>query len=266
MLSIVTEPFSHSASREGGEVLKRSGLGGCGSDDDGVLHGVVFLEGLHELSNSRTFLTNGNVDAVQLLHFVLAIVPPLLVKDGVDGDGGLSGLTVTNDQLTLTTTNGDHGVNGLDTGHHRLVDGATRQNTRGLEGSTATLASIDGALAVNWVSESVNNTSEQFRTDGDIDDLPGTLDGIALLDETIVTEDGHTDIVRFQVETHATDAGREFHHLLGWRELSVGGVAYERVIAENTLHVLETPDTTNTVTDAYETRLGDCTLVAEGKH
>jgi hypothetical protein len=224
MLSVVTEPLSHSAPREGGEVLERSSLRGRSSNDDSVLHSVVLLECLHELSDSRTLLTNGDVDAVQLLLLVLAIVPPLLVKDSVNGDGSLSGLTVTNDKLTLTTTNGNHGVNGLNTGHHRLVDGTTRQDTRGLKGSTATLSSVDRTLPVNWVSEGVNNTAEQFRTDGYIDDLAGTLDGITLLDETVITEDGHTDVVGFQVETHATDAGRELHHLLGWRELSVRGV------------------------------------------
>ena len=132
MLSVVTEPLSHGASREGGEVLKRSSLGSGGSNDDGVFHGVVLLEGLHELSDSRTLLANSDVDAVQLLLLILAIVPPLLVEDGVDSDGGLSGLTVTDDQLTLTTTDGNHGVDGLDTSHHGLVNGTTGQDTEGL--------------------------------------------------------------------------------------------------------------------------------------
>jgi hypothetical protein len=37
------------------------------------------------------------------------------------------------------------------------------------------------------------------------------------------------------------------------------------VITENTLYVPKTPNTTNTVTDTYETRLGDCMLAMEGK-
>ena len=32
-----------------------------------------------------------------------------MVEDGVNGNCGLSGLTVTNDQLTLTTTDRNHG-------------------------------------------------------------------------------------------------------------------------------------------------------------
>ena len=35
---------------------------------------------------------------------------PLLVQDSVDRHRGLTRLTVTDDQFTLTTPNGDHGV------------------------------------------------------------------------------------------------------------------------------------------------------------
>jgi hypothetical protein len=47
VLSVVTEPFTHSASGKGSEVLEGSSLRGGGSDDDSVLHGVVLLKGLH---------------------------------------------------------------------------------------------------------------------------------------------------------------------------------------------------------------------------
>merc|ERR1719183_1141073 len=47
----------------------------------------------------------------------------LLVDDGVDGDGGLACLTVTNDQLALPAADGDEGVDGLEAGEHGLRDG-----------------------------------------------------------------------------------------------------------------------------------------------
>lgn len=40
----------------------------------------------------------------------------LLVDDGVDADGGLSCLTISDNQLTLPTTNRDKGVHGLQAG------------------------------------------------------------------------------------------------------------------------------------------------------
>jgi hypothetical protein len=220
VLSVVTEPLSDGGTGEGSEVLEGGGLGGGGGDDDGVLEGVVLLEGLDELGDSRTLLANGDVDAVKLLNLVVTVVPLLLVEDRVDGDSGLTGLTVTDDQLTLTTTDGNHGVDRLETSKHGLADGSTGKDTGGLDLSTAALSSLDGALSVDGVSESVDDTAEHGGADGDVDDGTGTLDSVTLLaidgveakgqfrvgrgmweegrfDEhlTIVTEDGNTDVV-----------------------------------------------------------------------
>lgn len=105
MLAVVTEPLAHGATREGSKVLEGSSLRGGSSDNDGVLHGIVLLKGLDELSDGRSLLANGNVDTVELLGLVGTVVPLLLVKNGVNGDGGFTSLTVTNDKLSLTTTN-----------------------------------------------------------------------------------------------------------------------------------------------------------------
>ena len=167
--AVVTEPLTHGATGEGGQVLQGSSLGGGGGDDDGVLHGVLLLQGLDELSDGGTLLTDGDVDTVQLLALVAGVVPTALVEHGVEGDSGLTGLTVTNDQLTLTTADGHHGVDTLHTSLHGLVDGATGQDTRGLELSTALDGGVDGALAIDGVTQSVDDTAEHLRADGDID-------------------------------------------------------------------------------------------------
>jgi hypothetical protein len=92
-----------------------------------------------------------------------------LLQHSVESNGGLSGLTVTNNQLTLTTSDGNHGVDRLETGLYGLPDGLTGQNTGGLELSTAALSGLEGTLSVNGVTESVNDTSEEGLADGDID-------------------------------------------------------------------------------------------------
>ena len=79
-----------------------------------VFHGIGVSETLYDLSHSGSLLTNGNVNAVQLLTFFSCIVKSLLVDDGVDGDGSFASLTITNDQLTLSTTNGYQGIDGFD--------------------------------------------------------------------------------------------------------------------------------------------------------
>src|SRR5579871_5833102 len=79
MLSIITEPFTHRASRERSNVLKGCGFGGSCGNDDRIFHGIILLECLDELGHSRAFLTNGNVDAVEFLGLVIAIIPSPLV-------------------------------------------------------------------------------------------------------------------------------------------------------------------------------------------
>ena len=87
------------------------------------------------------------------------------------------------------------------------------KDTGRLQGGTTTFDSLNGALTVDVVTQGIVNMAEESRTNGNIDDFTGTFHGVALLDETVVTEDGDTDVVRLQVETHAANARREFHHL-----------------------------------------------------
>jgi hypothetical protein len=142
----------------------------------------------------------------------------------------LSSLSVSDDKLTLSTSNGDERVDRLQTGLHWLVNGTTGKNSRGLQLSPGAANRVDGTSAIDGVSKGVNDTAEESRSDGDVDNLSGTLDRVTLLDETIVTENGDTDVVGLQVQAHASDTGRELHHLLG-------------------LDVAETVDTGDTVTN-----------------
>lgn len=194
---------------ERSKVLERSGFGGRRGHDDAVTHRIILLEGLDELGDGGSLLADSDVHTVQLLGLVAGVVPPLLVQHGVQGDGGLSGLTVTNNQLTLTSANGHHGVDGLETGLYGLVDGATGQNAGGLELRTALLLGVEGALAVDGVAEGVDDTTEQLGADGDVDNFSGTLDDLALLDETVGTEKHDTDLAGFEVHAHALDARGE---------------------------------------------------------
>jgi len=45
----------------------------------------------------------------------------------------------------------------------------TGQNTRRLELGTTLLGGLDGALSIDWVTESINDTTEETLADGDID-------------------------------------------------------------------------------------------------
>jgi len=244
VLGVVTEPLAHGAARVWCEVLKRGGVSSGSDNDDGVFHGVGLLEDVTELADGGLFLADSDVDAVELLDLVIVVEELFLVEDGVEGDGGLTGLPVTNDQLTLTSADGDERVDSLKTRLHRLVDGFTGNNTRGFDVDTSSLLAVNGSLAVEGVTKRVDNSTEELWADGDVDNSTSPLDNIALLDITIVTKDDNTDVVGLQVQSHTLDTAVELDHLLG-------------------LDVLETVHTGNTITDGQHlTGLGQVDLGA----
>ena len=74
----------------------------------------------HNRGNGRLLLADRHVDTLDAGIF--------LVDDRVDGDGGLTNLAVTDDQLTLATTDWHHGVDGFQTSLDRLINGLTSDN------------------------------------------------------------------------------------------------------------------------------------------
>ena len=85
--------------------MKRSGLGGSSGDNARVVHGSVLLEHSDDVSNSGSLLTNGAVNAVERLLWVVGEESLLLVDNAIDGDGSLSSLSITNNELSLSSTN-----------------------------------------------------------------------------------------------------------------------------------------------------------------
>ena len=69
----------------------------------------MIFKDLHNVPDSGSLLTDSDVDAVKLLGVLSigVIEGGLLVDDGINGDGSLSSLSVTNNELSLATTNGD---------------------------------------------------------------------------------------------------------------------------------------------------------------
>ena len=105
VLGVVTEEFADSASRVGGQELEWGGIRCGGSNNNGVLHAVSLLEETHDVGDGGSLLSDGDVDAVEGLGVVTSLEDLLLVDDGINGDGGLASLSVTNDQLTLSSAN-----------------------------------------------------------------------------------------------------------------------------------------------------------------
>merc|ERR1719431_2102804 len=240
--AVISEVLSHSHSGVGSEVLQGSGVRGSGRHNNRVLHSVSVSKPLDNLGDGGSLLTNSHIDAEQLLLGISGIIEPLLVDDGIDGDSGFASLSVSNDQLTLATTNGHQAVDSLDASLHGLLDRLPGDDAGGLQSNPVPLLAADGALAVNGVTQSINDTSKDLVTNGDIHNGSSSLDNVSLLDELVITEHDNTNVVRLQVEGHALESRAELHHLLG-------------------LDVLETIDTSDTISNGEHTA---CLLKVDG--
>ena len=105
VLSTISEVLTNSASGIRSQELEWGGIGSGGSDDDGVFHGTEISEGLDDVGNGGSLLSNSNVDTEKLLNIISSSMSVLLVDDGINSNSGLSGLSVSNDQFTLSSAN-----------------------------------------------------------------------------------------------------------------------------------------------------------------
>ena len=103
VLAVVSEVLANSASGVRSEELEWSGIGGGSGNDDGVLEAVSLLEESHDVGNGGSLLADSDVDAVEGLGVITSLEGLLLVEDGVDGNSGLAGLTISDDKLTLSS-------------------------------------------------------------------------------------------------------------------------------------------------------------------
>lgn len=74
------------------------------------------------------------------------------------------------------------GIDGLESSLHRLVHGFSGDNAWGLQLDSGTLVSADGTLAIDGVTEGVDDSAEHALADGDINDGAGSLHDITFLD------------------------------------------------------------------------------------
>ena len=139
----------------------------------------------------------------------------LLVQNGVCSDRCLARLTVTNDKLTLTSADGNHRVDSLNTGLQGHTNVLSFNNTGSRHFNGAVSFRLKGAFAVNRLTQSVYNTANQVSTHRHRYHLAGALYGIAFLDALISTQNNDTDYILFQVLGHTIGAIGELHQFAG---------------------------------------------------
>src|SRR5512135_128241 len=175
MLAAVPEKLTDGAAGIRSDVLKGRGLAGGRGYDDSMIERAVFLEDLHGTRDIRALLTDRDVDAGD--------VPALLVDDGVNRNGGLSGLTGADDQLTLSAADRDHGVDRLDAGLERLVDRLPLDDARRDDVDYAEFLRVDRPFAVDRLADCVDDPPAECIAHRHRHDPAGTLHHVAFVDK-----------------------------------------------------------------------------------
>mmetsp|Transcript_77394 Transcript_77394/g.90181 ORF Transcript_77394/g.90181 Transcript_77394/m.90181 type:complete len:423 (-) Transcript_77394:505-1773(-) len=117
----VHEVLTHGHTGVWGKELQTSRLGSCGSHDRRVLQCTVRLQQAVNTGDVGATLANRHVNGNDGILRQNLLVHSHLVDDGRDGNRRLTRLTVTDNQLTLATTNGNHRVDGLEASEQIVV-------------------------------------------------------------------------------------------------------------------------------------------------
>ena len=143
--------------------IERTGVGcdvlhgravGCGSgDDDRVVHRALFFELADDAGNRRCLLADRDVNTFN--------AGATLVDDRIDRERGLAGLAIADDQLALAAADRHHRVNRLQAGLHRLRYRLAFDNARRNLLDRRRAFGLDRALAVDRVTERVDDPTEQ---------------------------------------------------------------------------------------------------------
>ena len=203
--SAVEEVLAHGAPRERRHPLDRRGLVGRRRDDDRVLHRPHVAEPLNDLRDGRALLPDRDVDADH--------VSPALVDDRVDGDRGLAGRAVADDQLALAAADRDHRVDCLQARLQRLLHRLSPYHARRLELERPSLGGLDRPEAVERVAQRVDDAAEERVAHGHAHHLTRATDGLAFGDVVPLSEERRADVVLLQVERDADDTVLELEAL-----------------------------------------------------
>ena len=234
----IAEVLTDGSTCKGCKILKRSGVGSGCRNNYGIIHSTLLAQCVYNCSNSRTLLTHSNIDTVNGLTLLICLA---LVEDGVDSNRCLTCLAVTNNQLTLTTTDRNHRVDSLKAGLQRLVYGLTEDNTRRLT-LQGHLAGLTHNLThtIQRLTQRVDNTTKHTLTHIDRGDTTGTLNGKALLNLVGGTEEHSTYVVLFKVHHHTHHSALKFEQLARLSVAQAVDAGYTIANFKHGAHLIET--------------------------
>src|SRR5258707_2601850 len=151
------ELLAHSTTGIRGQVFQWGGFRSSCHHEHGMLHCPMLIEDLNSTRNRRVLLADGDVDTDKVFAF--------LVDDRINSNGSLTRLAVADDQFALTTTDGDHTVDSLNTRLHRSIHRLAGNHAWSNTLDTTCLSRINRSFVVDWLTQWIDHTVNHRVTD-----------------------------------------------------------------------------------------------------
>ena len=136
-------------------------------------------------------MSNRNINTVHILS--------LLINNGVHCNGSFSCLAITNNQLSLSSTNWNHSINCLNSCLQWCVNRFSLDNAMCHTFNSSKLCACNWSLAINRLSKCIDNSTCEFVTHRNFYHSTCCLYCIALADVMLISKQNCTNIVLLKV-------------------------------------------------------------------
>ena len=203
MFSCISEILANGSSCERSIISQCSRIRSSCSNHYGIIQGSVLPESIYNIRYCRSLLTDSYIYTVNRLA---CLVGTALIDDGIKGNRCLSSLTVTDNELSLSPANRNHGIYCLETCLQRLRNRLTEDHSRSLslERHLHQITS-QPSLAVKRFPQRVHNPSKHRFPDVYRSDTACASYGHSLLDPVCRTQKNCSHIVFFQIHDNRHD-------------------------------------------------------------
>ena len=210
VFSLIHKILCHGSSCIRCDVLQRSRITGSCCYDDGIIHGTVFFQCRYNFCNCRCFLSNCNINTDDIFA--------LLVDHCIGCNGCLTCLTVTDDQLSLSTANREHGIDGKDSCLHWYANRFTINDTRCFIFNRPVIIFLNVTLTIDRCSQCIDDSSDKFISNRNSGFLFGSCYLGSFLDPCITAEQNDTDLISSDILYHT------FYAVLKDNDLTIHGL------------------------------------------
>ena len=205
IFTLIHEILCKSSTSIRSNILKRCTVAGCCGEYGCILHCTVFFKIGNYLCNGRSFLSDGNIDTDHILTF--------LVDDRIGCDGCFTCLSVADDQLSLSTADREHGINGKDSCFQRYSYRLTVDDSRSRVLDRAVFLCLDLSLSINRLTKCVHDSSDKFIPYRNTCLLTSSGNLGAFLDSCILSEKNTSHAVGTDILYHTFQTILEGHDL-----------------------------------------------------